>query len=304
MGKLKILIGTTLSGKTTWAKEYLNNNSNTYYVSRDSEREVMFGEYRQGSQKEENVITEIVNNKVWTYLKIGDVILDNTHCKQEYLDAVVNEFKYSYDIEFIVMPLLDKTELIKRNQERFLKTGKLIPERVLHFQIKDFSELVIPENINNKGIKTDRRLINKIEYNPELKDCVIFDLDGTVSLMDGRNPFKGEDCLSDKVNTSVRLLLEVIPEHVEVFIFSGRSESNGARLATENWLSENNVPYNQLIMRQEKDNRPDTVVKREMYSKHIKGKYNTLFCVDDRDCVVNLWRDMGLDCFQVYYGNF
>lgn len=304
MGKLKILIGTALSGKTTWAKEYLKSNNNTYYVSRDSEREIMFGEYRQGTQKEEDIITEIVNNKVWTYLKIGDVILDNTHCKQEYLDTVVNEFKSSYDIEFIVMPLLEKTELIKRNQERFFKTGKLIPERVLHFQSKDFLGLSIPENIYNNGCKVDRRLINKVEHNKDLRDCVIFDLDGTISLMNGRNPFKGEDCLTDEVNTSVKFLLESISNHVEVFIFSGRSEENNSRQKTIDWLTENNIPYNHLVMRQEKDNRPDVIIKREMFNNHIRNQFNVLFCVDDRDCVVKLWRDMGLNCFQVNYGNF
>jgi predicted kinase len=304
MGKLKILVGTALSGKTTWAKEYLKNNKNTYYVSRDSEREIMFGEYRMGSQKEEDIITEIVNNKVWTYLRLGDVILDNTHCRQEYLDAVINEFKYSYDVEVVVMPLLEKVELVKRNQKRFFETGKLIPENVLHKQMKDFSQLIIPDNIYNKGVKTDKRVITKKEYNTNLKDCVIFDLDGTISLMNGRNPFKGEDCLSDEVNTSVKLLLDSIPNHVEIFIFSGRSEENGARENTINWLSENSIPYSELIMRKEKDNRPDTVVKKEMFDNHIKGKYNVLFCVDDRDCVVKLWRDMGIDCFQVYYGNF
>lgn len=304
MGKLKILIGTSLSGKTTYAKKYLSENPNCYYVSRDSEREVMFGEYRMGSQKEEDIITEIVNNKVWAYLKIGDVILDNLHCKQEYLDSVINEFKYSYDIEFIPMPLLSKEELIKRNQKRFFETGKLIPERVLHYQMVDFQNLNIPENIYNGGVKTDKRIITKRDYDFNLRDCVIFDLDGTISLMNGRNPFKGKDCLSDEVNTSVRLLLEVIPQHVEIFIFSGRSEEDGAREATLNWLSENNIPFNQLVMRQEKDYRPDTVVKKEMFNKHVKGKFNPLFCVDDRDCVVKLWRDMGIDCFQVYYGNF
>ncbi len=175
---------------------------------------------------------------------------------------------------------------------------------MLHKQIQEFSALVIPDNIKNKGVKTDRRIENNIKYNSELKDCVIFDLDGTISLMNGRNPFKGEDCFSDEVNQSVKYLLESIPNNVEVFIFSGRNSDNNGKEVTLNWLVENSIRYNQLIMRQEKDSRPDTIIKKEMYNKHIKNKYNVLFAVDDRDCVVKLWRDLGLDCFQVNYGNF
>lgn len=300
MGKLIVLVGTTLSGKTTWAKQF----KNAYHISRDTERESLFGEYRMGSQKEEDVITDIINNKVWTCLKLGDVILDNTHCNQIVLDNIVSEFGSSYDIEFKLFPALTKEELIKRNHMRFFETGKLIPERVIHKQLQSFNELVIPKNIINHGTKTDRRVLNNLKYDPTLKDCVIFDLDGTISLMNGRNPFKGENCSSDVVNESVKRLVECIPDFVDVFIFSGRNSDNGAMDATIEWLSNNGLPYHDLIMREEKDNRPDIVIKKEMYNKHIKDKYNVIFTVDDRDCVVKMWRDMGIDCFQVNYGNF
>lgn len=302
MGKLIVLIGVPLSGKTTWAKDYLNKNK-AYYVSRDSERESCFGAYRMGDQREEDLISEIVKNKVFTLLKRGDVILDNTHCKQSDMENIASIFGNHCDIEFVKIEAPTKTELIKRNQKRFFETGKLIPERVLHKKLKELGELVIPENIYLKGCKTDQR-IGKFKYNAELKDCVVFDLDGTISLMNGRNPFSGKDCHTDCVNQSVKNLLECIPSHVEVFIFSGRNSDDGGVEATKEWLQENNVPYDHLIMRGEKDHRPDTAIKREMYNTHIKDKYNVLFTVDDRDCIVDLWRSLGIDCFQVYYGNF
>lgn len=57
-------------------------------------------------------------------------------------------------------------------------------------------------------------------------------------------------------------------------------------------------------MRPTKDNRPDTVVKKELFEAHIDGRYDVAFVVDDREGVVRQWREMGLTCFQVAEGNF
>lgn len=83
---------------------------------------------------------------------------------------------------------------------------------------------------------------------------------------------------------------------------SGRKES--AREYTKEWLKYNNILYDKLLMRKDNDDRKDAIVKKEIYDNIIKDNYNVLFVLDDRDSVVKMWRDEGLDCFQVYYGNF
>lgn len=312
MSKLIVLIGTSLSGKTTWAQQ-----QNAYIVSRDSERESLFGEYRQGNLKEEALITEIIEQKVKTMLQAGDVILDNTHLKQEYLDAI----PYTYpntDIEYKIFPLLEKEELIQRNNKRWKEQKKLIPERVLHKQIKSFQELVIPPNIETKGQKVDPRLFQRYNNQPqqsELPWCVIVDLDGTLSLMNGRSAYSGKDCGTDILNKSVYTVLDLIglnnydfkdreEDKIKVFLFSGRNSDNGGKEATEKWLQEQQLPSYELVMRAEGDNSPDTVIKRKMFDKYIRGKYRVHFVLDDRNVVTKMWRDLGLDCFQVYDGNF
>ena len=52
------------------------------------------------------------------------------------------------------------------------------------------------------------------------------------------------------------------------------------------------------------DSRKDSIVKQEIYEMCIKDKYNVLFVLDDRDQVVNMWREQGLKCLQVAEGNF
>tara|TARA_R110002020_G_scaffold227539_13_gene438195 strand:+ start:10087 stop:10632 length:546 start_codon:yes stop_codon:yes gene_type:complete len=66
---------------------------------------------------------------------------------------------------------------------------------------------------------------------------------------------------------------------------------------------ENSV-HIELYMREEGDNRKDSIVKREMYEEYIKPHYNVKLVLDDRNQVVDMWRELGLPCWQVAAGNF
>ena len=58
-------------------------------------------------------------------------------------------------------------------------------------------------------------------------------------------------------------------------------------------------------MRASGDTRKDSIVKKELYEKHIKNKYYVSFWLDDRNQVVDMVRkELGLLCLQVYYGDF
>lgn len=57
-------------------------------------------------------------------------------------------------------------------------------------------------------------------------------------------------------------------------------------------------------MRPAGDTRNDAVIKEEIYQAEIAGKYNVEFVLDDRDRVVDKWRELGLKCLQVAKGAF
>lgn len=135
--------------------------------------------------------------------------------------------------------------------------------------------------------------------------AVLVDIDGTLAIRTGdRSPFDWSRVGEDDPNPPVIELVQIIRaagQH-RIILMSGRDES--CRTQTEMWLDAQQVPFDELYMRPEKDNRKDSIVKEELYRKHVDGRYDVAFIVDDRNQVVAMWRSLGLSCFQVAEGDF
>ena len=138
----------------------------------------------------------------------------------------------------------------------------------------------------------------KVEYVDGLIDVVICDLDGTLSLLNGRNPYDASTCEEDGLNNVVYDLIK----NENVIFVSGREDR--FKLQTENFLNKYNVNYISLFMRKSNDFRKDSIIKQEIYDNLIKGRYNIKFVLDDRNQVVEMWRCNGLTCLQVAEGDF
>ena len=143
------------------------------------------------------------------------------------------------------------------------------------------------------------------EIDNHLPDCIIVDIDGTLALANNRNPYDANASINDILNTPVFKIIELFfyLEGLEIILITGRQESD--REITKTFLNKNKVSYDKLLMRKTGDFRQDSIVKKELYEEHIKDKFNVLFILDDRNQVVDMWRkELGLPCFQVYYGDF
>lgn len=57
-------------------------------------------------------------------------------------------------------------------------------------------------------------------------------------------------------------------------------------------------------MRKDNDFRKDAVIKEEIYKTFIEPKYDVVAVFEDRDQCVESWRNLGLLCCQVWYGDF
>jgi predicted kinase len=130
----------------------------------------------------------------------------------------------------------------------------------------------------------------------------IVDVDGTLAHMSGRSPFDWARVGEDTANPAVLDFVNTVAHRRTVIVMSGRDGS--CRDATEEWLRDNFVAFDLLLMRAEGDMRDDTIVKRELFDQHIRDRFQVVGVLDDRNKVVAMWRAMGIPCFQVAEGDF
>jgi len=152
-----------------------------------------------------------------------------------------------------------------------------------------------------------------------MKNTIIFDLDGTLALIDkrrdlsrkpnGKIDFKilhdPSNIHLDEPNLPVVKMARLFAEDgFNIVIFSGRSDKTAT--ATVSWLSQNKVPFNKLVMRPHKTMNfiPDEVLKKQMLDDAPFDIDDIFMVVDDRQKVVDMWRNLGLTVFQVAPGDF
>ena len=61
---------------------------------------------------------------------------------------------------------------------------------------------------------------------------------------------------------------------------------------------------NRLYLRADNDFRPDDITKKELYEQIVRDGFKPELAFDDRDQVVKMWRELGLQCYQVRAGDF
>lgn len=141
----------------------------------------------------------------------------------------------------------------------------------------------------------------EVIVNAHLQSIIICDIDGTLAIRGNRGIFDFNICDIDTLCKEVQHLLALV--HLaggKVVLMTGREDK--FRSITEKWLKDNEVVYGELLMRQSEDKRPDYIIKKELYEKHIKDKYNVFAIFEDRPQVVKMWRAEGFyvfDCNQI-----
>lgn len=249
-------------------------------------------------QSVESMITKIINVQIKTLLSNGwNVLLDTCNVNLEYIKQPIADFSEMANIEFKVFDL-PLEELFMRNEKRDRKVPKKVIENMFYQLQKTKAKF---------DFKPIRKVEKNLEYcdqNPDLPKAIICDLDGTLALMNGRNPFDASKCDEDGINNPVANVLRNYKKlGYEILLVSGREDRY--KEPTLRFLQKHEIEYDDLIMRKTKDSRKDSIIKTEIYNEFIKDKYFVEFVLDDRNQVVDTWRnDLKLPCFQVYYGDF
>jgi hypothetical protein len=141
--------------------------------------------------------------------------------------------------------------------------------------------------------------------------AIICDIDGTLAHMTNRGPYDTSKYADDSKDDFVHSLFACLCKFhgATRIIVSGRSEE--FRDVTEKWLADHGITYKHLYMRDpsrkdEKGNKlNDAIIKREIYEQYNEPNYRVICCIDDRNRVVNMWRnELNLICLQVADGDF
>lgn len=283
--KLIMTKGLPGSGKSTWAKEQLKKNENWKRVNKDELRR-MIDDGKWSGKNEQFILgirDEIIEHALAQDYSIisDDTNLDPKH--EARFRQLARQYGASLVIEdsFLQVPL---ETCIARDLNRLESVGAKV--------IRDMHEKYIVK-------KFDPPI-----YDPALPPAIICDLDGTLALFGKKNPYN-RDFINDEVNKPVADILKRyydLNQGYNIIFLSGREKK--FENETRQWLINNNLWFEKLYMRETDDTRNDTIVKEELYRAHIEGKYNVFFVLDDRNRVVDLWRRLGLKCFQVAPGDF
>lgn len=276
------------SGKSTFAKQYVLTHQNSIRINKDDLREMLHaGVHTKSNEKEVLQMRDLMTKMALSSKQT--VIIDDTNFHPVHQETLA-KIAESYGVPLIVQSFTNVPleKCIEQDKKREKSVGKaVIVDMYRHYLLKDSP---------------------KIEHDPNLPNCIICDLDGTLALFGNKNPYD-RDFENDEVNMPVALILNCIRQTgmgPKVIFVSGRK--NKFLEQTEKFLAKNGFFssfYENLFMpREDQDNRKDVIIKKEIYENEIKGKYNVLFVLDDRNQVVEFWRSLGLTCLQVAPGEF
>ena len=297
--KMIVLIGIPACGKSTWARQYASvPENNAMIVNRDTIRLTNFGVVFD--LKYENQVTQIENLLVLEGLRMGKtVVVDKTNLRAKYRNdlkklALQSGVEVTYEERFFPTGV-DTCKV--RNDGRLIGQGN-VPETAMEKFIEQathyYNGKAKPEGPIVLGSGTNANL----EQDPRLPHVVICDLDGTLCLLNGRDPYDANTCDKDLPNMPVWRCCRAMQDlgHDIIFV-SGRDSK--FRPQTEAWLKAYWGPVCYLFMRPDGDTREDSIVKNEIFDKHIRNKYYVDFVLDDRPRVVRMWRRLGLTVFQL-----
>jgi len=303
MSKLLILVGAPGSGKSTFARYFLRTEDNWIRVNRDDFRLMQFGDSLMIPFYEER-ISKMVEASVLTLLKSDtNVIIDATNTSLRTIQDMIHTYTEYADISFKVFDL-PVDELVKRCDKRYEETGKFISKSVVERNVANLKHTLEKFDFAPIPRKVQVATTSYATQDKNLPKAVICDLDGTLSLLNGRDPYNAATCDNDLLNEPVAAALKMAKQRgYQVILLSGREDK--FREPTVRFLDKYQIGYDLLLMRTSNDFRKDNIIKRELFEGEIQGKYFVEFLLDDRNQVVDMWRkDLHLPCFQVNYGDF
>ncbi len=299
--KVIILRGLPASGKSTYARKLLDENPGTYKRLNKDELRVMLDNNHHTTHNEKFIEKVRDLMLIEALLDGKHVIVDDTNLSDrpvERIKNVVRKFNTDHNQQ-VQVEIKEMNVSLEECLERDKSRDKKVGDEVI---LKMHRQHILKDN--SVEPKHDKKHPTYRTQDPSLPKAIICDLDGTLCLMNGRSPFDASRCDEDLPNIPVVNMVRHYHQlGYKIILASGREDTFKPQTMT--WLERYGISYDRLIMRVTGDYRKDAIIKKEIFSNHIEGKYFVELVLDDRNQVVDLWRnDLQLPCFQVFYGDF
>lgn len=304
MEKRKLILcrGIQASGKSTEAKAWVKEDSEHRVRFNNDDIRNMFGEYWVPSREE--MIAELKRSFAREATRKGyNIIVDNMNLNPKEVKwwedvikvaSTTTEFEYELEFKDFFIPV---EECIRRDAMRPNPIG----EKVIKSTWKRYRDFIIHESL--------METINKQAPHVDgAKPAIIVDVDATLCYNTTGRPFFGEGAakgmLTDQPILGTCTLVRNMYQKCTVIIVTGREGTPEIMEATKRWLAKNDINHDLAYFRPSGSYKPGEECKKEIYEKHIKGKYNVLFVLEDNCKCVDMWRSEGLICLQPNEGKF
>ena len=149
-----------------------------------------------------------------------------------------------------------------------------------------------------------------------MKRIILCDIDGTLATIGDRAKILEKDKLTEKeydefnaqsessscIEDIANIVRNLKDSETKIYLITAREKK--WKKITQHWLRLNEIPYDNLLMRNDGDKNSDADVKLKIVKEYVNPK-RVWFVLEDRDDVVQMYReDLGLSCLQVNKGDY
>ena len=149
-----------------------------------------------------------------------------------------------------------------------------------------------------------------------MKRIILCDIDGTLATIGDRAKILEKDKLTEKeydefnaqsessscIENIANIVRNLKDAETKIYLITAREKK--WKKITQHWLRLNEIPYDNLLMRNDGDKNSDADVKLKIVKEYVNPK-RVWFVLEDRDDVVQMYREeLGLTCLQVNKGDY
>lgn len=301
--KAIITRGFPASGKSTYAQKLVAENG--FREVNSDEIRALMGFPAVGTEEQEVAVNGIKETLIAAHAtECNDIVVSDTNLVSRHLKKLIAFCESNgYEIELVdFRPELHT--LIKRDRRREKSVGEdVIRTLWKKYPYKEWKTLTELQEENKRS--ADSATFTPVKQDPSLPPAVVVDVDSTLARPAHRDPLDGTRLETDEPNRNIIDLVKSLSADHTIIVLTGRRERHYD--ITSWWLDAHSVPYTELRMRSDSDDRRDTVFKRQ-HLEEITERYHIRYWIEDRRRVVDMVRaslpDTPTVCLQVVDGNY